>query len=73
LGVNVEKGRVRTAGQLAVILKSPTRQSRCGDGASEATKNLLSWNEKPPEQILRFAQDDDENKKGDKEGRLLPP
>ncbi len=23
---------------------------------SEATKNLLSWNEKPPEQILRFAQ-----------------
>jgi hypothetical protein len=39
----------------AVILRSPTRQSRYGDGALEGPKNL------PPlrgEQILRFAQDD---------------
>jgi hypothetical protein len=29
------------ADALLVILRSPTRQSRYGDGASEATKNLL--------------------------------
>ena len=37
---------------IAVILRSPTRQSRCGDGASGATRDLPSSDE----QILRFAQ-----------------
>jgi hypothetical protein len=42
---------------LIVILRSPTRQSRCGDGASEATKDLLLKGG-TREQIPRFARDD---------------
>ncbi len=41
-----------------VILRSPTRQSRYGDGAPEGPKNLLSRLLRRPEQILRCAQDD---------------
>jgi hypothetical protein len=42
----------------SVTLRSPTRQSRYGDGASEATKDLPRSIPVAREQILRCAQDD---------------
>jgi hypothetical protein len=36
--------RRRERGRFSVILRSPTRQSRYGDGASAATKDLGFWN-----------------------------
>src|SRR6266511_3586296 len=39
-------------------LSSPTRQSRYGDGASAATRDLPREYRKSREQILRFTQDD---------------
>jgi hypothetical protein len=42
----------------AVILRSPTRHSRFGDGAPAGPKNLLP---SIREKILRFAQDDNLN------------